>query len=92
MRRFDNEVRAHLDSLTNLGILFANAVICTLQPLLELARRGGLPTRQAEESLDRLCNGMSALPELAKELPIRKNQLAMLLRVLKEDWQRVARA
>lgn len=58
--------------------------------LLELARRGGLTTRQAEESLDRLCNGMSALPELAKNLPIRKSQLTMLLRVLKEDWQRVA--
>jgi len=58
--------------------------------LLELARRGGLTARQAEESLNRLCNGMSALPELAKELPIRKSQLAMLLRMLKEDWQRVA--
>lgn len=58
--------------------------------LLELARRGGLTARQAEESLDRLCNGMSALPELAKDFPIRKSQLAMLLRVLKEDWQRVA--
>lgn len=59
--------------------------------LLDLARRGGLAARQAEESIDRLCNGMSALPELAKDLPIRKSQLAMLLRVLKEDWQRVAR-
>lgn len=58
--------------------------------LLELARRGGLTARQAEESINRLCNGMSALPELSKELPIRKSQLTMLLRVLKEDWQRVA--
>lgn len=59
--------------------------------LLDLARRGGIAARQAEESIDRLCEGMSSLPELAKNLPIRKSQLATLQRVLKEDWQRVAR-
>lgn len=60
--------------------------------LLELARRGGIPARQAEASMDRLCNGMSALPELANELPIRKNRLVTLRRVLEEDRQRVVRA
>ena len=60
--------------------------------LLELARRSGISMKQAGESLDHLCNGMSALPDLAKELPIRKSQLAMLLRVLKEDLQRVVRS
>jgi serine/threonine-protein kinase HipA len=58
--------------------------------LLELARRCGLSARQSQESIDRLCNGMSAFPELAKDFPIRKKQLAMLLRVLTEDWLRVA--
>lgn len=60
--------------------------------LLELARRGGIPALQAEASLDRLCEGMSALPGLAKNLPIRKSRLATLLRVLEEDRQRVARS
>lgn len=60
--------------------------------LLELARRGGIPIRQAEASMDRLCEGMSALPELANELPIRKSRLATLRRVLEEDRQRVVRA
>lgn len=60
--------------------------------LLELARRGGIPAKQAEATMDRLCEGMIALPELAKDLPIRKNRLATLRRVLEEDWQRVARA
>lgn len=59
--------------------------------LIELARRGGIPARQAEASMDRLCEGMSTLPELANELPIRKSRLATLLRVLEEDRQRVAR-
>lgn len=58
--------------------------------LLELARRGGLDIRLAEERIDRMCDGMNALPELAKDLPIRKNRLATLRRVLEEDRQRVA--
>jgi serine/threonine-protein kinase HipA len=60
--------------------------------LLELARRGGIPARHAKESIDRLCDGMSALPELAKNLPIRKSQLTTLRRMLKEDLQRVLAA
>lgn len=59
--------------------------------LCELARRGGIPARQAEVAIDRLCEGMSALPELAKNLPIRKSRLATLRRVLEEDRQRVAK-
>lgn len=58
--------------------------------LLELARRGGLDIRLAEERIDRMCDGMNALPELARDLPIRKNRLATLRRVLEEDRQRVA--
>jgi serine/threonine-protein kinase HipA len=58
--------------------------------LLELARRGGINARHAEESLDRLCQGMSVLPEIAKNLPIRKSRLTTLRRVLEEDRQRVA--
>lgn len=58
--------------------------------LLELARRGGLDIRLAEERIDRMCDGMNALPELARDLPIRKNRLATLMRVLEEDRQRVA--
>jgi len=60
--------------------------------LQELALRGGIPVRQAEASMDRLCEGMSALAELAKGLPIRINKLASLRRVLEEDRKRVARA
>jgi len=60
--------------------------------LLELARRAGISARQAEASIDRLCEGMSALPELAAELPIRKKRLATLRKVLEEDLQRVAKA
>jgi len=57
--------------------------------LLELARRGGIPRKQAEASMDRLCDGMTAWPELAKDLPIRKNRLGELWRVLEEDRKRV---
>jgi serine/threonine-protein kinase HipA len=59
--------------------------------LLEVARLGGLPVRQAEACMDRLCEGMSALPELAKDLPIRKRRLLELKSVLAQDWLRVAR-
>lgn len=52
--------------------------------LLELARRAGLPTRQttATASIGRLCEGMGALDELAKDLPIRKTRLAALRKVM----------
>lgn len=60
--------------------------------LLELARRGGVPAKRAEAVMERLCEGLNALPQLAKGLPIRKSRLAMLRRVLEEDRQRVARA
>lgn len=63
----------------------------TRSHLLELARRGGIKAKQAEVIMDRLCEGMSALPELAKELPIRKNRLTTLRRVLDEDRLRVMR-
>ncbi len=60
--------------------------------LLELARRAGINARQAEASIDRMCEGVSALPELAQDLPIRKNRLATLRRVLEEDRQRVTQS
>jgi serine/threonine-protein kinase HipA len=60
--------------------------------LLELARRAGISARQAEASIDRLCEGLSALPELATGLPIRKKRLATLRKVLEEDLLRVAEA
>jgi serine/threonine-protein kinase HipA len=60
--------------------------------LLELARRAGISARQAEASIDRLCEGLSALPELATGLPIRKKRLATLRKVLEEDMLRVAEA
>ncbi|MEN9396558.1 MAG: hypothetical protein RLZ81_1088 [Pseudomonadota bacterium] len=50
--------------------------------LLELARRAGLRTRQATASIGRLCEGMGALDDLAKDLPIRKTRLAALRNVL----------
>lgn len=59
--------------------------------LLELARRAGVPTRQAQASIDRLCAGMDALGELAKDLPIRKTRLGALRKVLEQDWGRVER-
>ncbi|HEX5339210.1 MAG TPA: HipA domain-containing protein, partial [Gallionella sp.] len=58
--------------------------------LLELAKRGGLHARQAEQSIARISHGMSALPELAKDLPIRKSRLTALRQVLEEDRKRVA--
>ncbi len=58
--------------------------------LLELARRGGIPTQQAKMIMDRLCEGMNALPALAIDLPIRKSRLAALRKVLEEDRRRVA--
>lgn len=60
--------------------------------LIELAKRSGLHLRQAEQSIERICLGMSALPELAKDLPIRKSRLTALRQVLEEDRKRVAQA
>lgn len=61
------------------------------QHLLELARRAAIPARKARASIARLCECMSALPELAKDLPIRKTRLATLRKVLEEDRRRVAK-
>ncbi|HLA34432.1 MAG TPA: type II toxin-antitoxin system HipA family toxin [Rhodocyclaceae bacterium] len=59
--------------------------------LRELARRGGIPEKQAEATMDRLCEAMNALPQLAHELPIRKSRLAALRRILNDDRRRVMR-
>lgn len=61
------------------------------QHLLELARRAAITPRQAASSIDRLCDGMGALAELAKDLPIRKTRLAALCRVLEQDLHRVTK-
>ena len=60
--------------------------------LLEPARRAAIPAAQARSSMARLCERMSALPELTKDLPIRKMRLAALREVLNEDWRRVVKA
>ena len=57
--------------------------------LLELARCAGVPIMQAETSIERLCQGVNALPELAKDLPIRKSRLTTLRKALDADRQRV---
>lgn len=75
----------HFTSIAGEGLAPARA------HLLELARRAAISAAQAHSSIDRLCNGMSALPELAKDLPIRKTRLAALRKVLEEDRVRVAK-
>lgn len=54
----------------------------TRDHLLEVARRGGIKLKQAQETIDRLRDGISALPVLAADLPIRKRRLAEIRRVL----------
>ena len=57
--------------------------------LMELARRAGVPIVQAETSIERLCQGVNALPGSAKGLPIRKSRLTTLRKALDADRQRV---
>jgi len=54
----------------------------TRDHLLEVARRGGIKLKPAQEIIDRLLEGVSALPALAADLPIRKRRLAEIRRVL----------
>ncbi|MDP2809876.1 MAG: type II toxin-antitoxin system HipA family toxin [Rhodocyclaceae bacterium] len=56
--------------------------------LLEVARRSGIELKSARAIIDRLLEGVSALPALAADLPIRKRRLAEIRRILAEDWRR----
>jgi serine/threonine-protein kinase HipA len=59
--------------------------------LIEVARRGGIDAIAAQRTIDRLLAAISAMPALARDLPIRKTRLAELQRTLTDDRRRVER-
>ena len=52
--------------------------------LLQIAKTGGLKTRDAERVIDNWVAAVGKLPQLAKGLPIRRSSVAVLERLVKE--------